>query len=77
MSVSIQKYPKQPAELFPGGYVGIATGDLNTEGTAYLPEYGACHNNTSDVSFEIFTCAGARRTEILFASMMTATAQSC
>ena len=56
MPVPVHKYPKRLVELILGEYAGISTEDLGTSGVAYLPEYDAYYNYTSDAGFGMFTC---------------------
>ena len=56
MPVPVHKYPKRLVELILGEYAGISTEDLDTSAVAYLPEYDAYYNYTSDAGFGMFTC---------------------
>ena len=56
MPVPVHKYPKRLVDLILGEYAGISTEDLDTSGAAYLPEYDAYYNYTSDFGPGIFVC---------------------
>lgn len=56
MMVPVHKYPRRLVDLILSEYAGISTADLNTEGVAYLPEYDAYYNYTSDAGCGTFYC---------------------
>lgn len=56
MPVPVHKYSKRLVDLILGQYAGVSTEDLDTSGVAYLPEYDAYYNYTSDAGFGVFTC---------------------
>lgn len=56
MSVPVHKYPKRLVDLILGEYAGISTAGLNTKDVAYLPEYDAYYNYTSDFGPGMFVC---------------------
>ena len=56
MPVPVHKYPKRLVDLILGEYAGISTEDLDTSAVAYLPEYDAYYNYTSDFGPGIFAC---------------------
>ena len=62
MPVPVHKYPKRLVDLILGEYAGISTEDLDTSSVAYLPEYAAYYNYTSDfgpgmfVSIRAYEC---------------------
>ena len=61
MSVPVHKYPKRLVDLILGEYAGISTAGLNTKDVAYLPEYDAYYNYTSDFGPGMFACARGER----------------
>ena len=61
MPVPVHKYPKRLVDLILGEYAGVSTADLNTEGVAYLPEYDAYYNYTSDFGPGMFVCTRGER----------------
>ena len=56
MPVLIHKFPAQYVDGILSKYAGITTADLDTSSVAYLPEYDAYYNYTSDFGPGIFTC---------------------
>ena len=56
MPVPISKYPASLVNMALKEYAGITTADLDTSGVAYLPEYDAYYNYTSDFGPGMFTC---------------------
>ena len=56
MPVPVHKYPKRLVDLILGEYAGISTEDLDTSSVAYLPEYDAYYNYTSDAGCGTFYC---------------------
>ena len=56
MPVPVHNYSKRLVDLILGEYAGISTEDLDTSAVAYLPEYDAYYNYTSDAGFGTFTC---------------------
>ena len=56
MMVPVHKYPRRLVDLILSEYAGVSTADLNTEGVAYLPEYDAYYNYTSDAGCGTFYC---------------------
>ena len=61
MPVPVHKYPKRLVDLLLGEYAGISTADLDTSGVAYLPEYDAYYNYTSDFGPGMFVCTHGER----------------
>ena len=61
MPVPVHKFSKRLVDLILGEYAGVSTADLNTEGVAYLPEYDAYYNYTSDFGPGIFVCTRGER----------------
>lgn len=61
MPVPVHKYPKRLVDLILGEYAGISTADLNTKDVAYLPEYDAYYNYTSDFGPGMFVCTRGER----------------
>ena len=61
MPVPVHKYPKRLVDLILSEYAGVSTADLNTEGVAYLPEYDAYYNYTSDFGPGMFVCTRGER----------------
>ena len=61
MPVPVHKFPKRLVDLILGEYAGISTEDLNTKDVAYLPEYDAYYNYTSDFGPGIFVCSRGER----------------
>ena len=61
MPVPVHKYPQRLVDLILGEYAGISTEDLDTSRVAYLPEYDAYYNYTSDAGFGTFTCTRGER----------------
>ena len=61
MPVPVHKYPKRLVDLILGEYAGISTADLNTKAVAYLPEYDAYYNYTSDFGPGMFVCTRGER----------------
>lgn len=56
MPVPIHKYPAKYLDGILNKYAGITTADLDTSSVAYLPEYDAYYNYTSDFGPGTFTC---------------------
>ena len=65
MPVPVHRYPRRLVDLILGEYVGITTADLDTSSVAYLPEYDAYYNYTSDFGPGIFTCTWGERNDDL------------
>ena len=61
MPVPVHKYPKRLVDLILGEYAGISTEDLDTSAVAYLPEYDAYYNYTSDFGPGMFVCTRGER----------------
>lgn len=61
MPVPVHKYPKRLVDLILGEYAGISTEDLDTSSVAYLPEYNAYYNYTSDFGPGMFVCTHGER----------------
>lgn len=56
MPVPVHKYPARLVNLVLGEYAGITTDDLDTSKVAYLAEYDAYYNYTSDYGPGMFVC---------------------
>ena len=56
MPVPIHKYPAKYIDSILNEYAGITTKDLDTSRVAYLKEYDAYYNYTSDFGPGMFTC---------------------
>lgn len=56
MPVPIHKYPARYLDRMLEQYAGITTDDLDTSDVAYLAEYDAYYNYTSDAGAGIFCC---------------------
>lgn len=56
MPVPIHKYPAKYIDSILNEYAGITTKDLDTSRVAYLEEYDAYYNYTSDFGPGMFTC---------------------
>jgi len=56
MPVPIHKYPSRLINLVLDEYAGITLDDLDTSKVAYLPEYDAYYNYTSDFGPGMFVC---------------------
>ncbi len=56
MPVPIHKYPARYIDLVLNEYAGITTDDLDTSKVAYLEEYDAYYNYTSDYGLGMFVC---------------------
>lgn len=64
MPVPVHKYPRRLVDLILEEYAGITTADLDTGDVAYLPDYNAYYNYTSDFGPGTFTCTwGVREGE--------------
>lgn len=61
MPVPVHKYSKRLVDLILGQYAGVSTEDLDTSGVAYLPEYDAYYNYTSDFGPGMFVCTRGER----------------
>ena len=61
MPVPVHKYPKRLVDLILSEYAGISTEDLDTSDVAYLPEYDAYYNYTSDFGPGMFVCTRGER----------------
>lgn len=61
MPVPVHKYPKRLVDLILGEYAGISTEDLDTSDVAYLPEYDAYYNYTSDFGPGMFVSSRGER----------------
>lgn len=67
MLVPVHRYPRRLVDLCLGEYAGISTADLNTERAAYLAEYDAYYNYTSDFGLGQFLCTrGERDGELIY-----------
>ncbi len=65
--VPIHKYPARLVDAILREYAGITTADLDTSGVAYLEEYDAYYNYTSDFGAASFHCtSGERVGDILY-----------
>ena len=61
MPVPVHNYSKRLVDLILGEYAGISTEDLDTSDVAYLPEYDAYYNYTSDFGPGMFVCTRGER----------------
>ena len=61
MPVPVHKFPRRLVDLVLGEYAGISTEDLDTGSVAWLPEYDAYYNYTSDFGPGMFACARGER----------------
>ena len=61
MPVPVHKFPKRLVDLILGEYAGISTEDLDTSAVAYLPEYDAYYNYTSDFGPGMFVSSRGER----------------
>lgn len=59
--VPVHRYPRRLVDLALEEYAGITTEDLDTSAVAYLPEYDAYYNYTSDFGPGMFTCTWGER----------------
>ena len=59
--VPVHRYPRRLVDLALEEYAGITTADLDTSAVAYLPEYDAYYNYTSDFGPGMFTCTWGER----------------
>ena len=65
--VPIHKYPARLVDTILREYAGITTAELDTSGVAYLEEYDAYYNYTSDFGAASFHCTrGERVGDILY-----------
>lgn len=67
LPVPISKYSARIVDMVLKEHAGITTADLDTSGVAYLAEYDAYYNYTSDFGPGMFTCTrGERVGELLY-----------
>lgn len=67
MPVPVHKYPRRQVDLILKEYAGITTEDLDTSAVAYLSEYDAYYNYTSDFGPGMFNCTwGYREGDLLW-----------
>lgn len=59
--VPIHKYPTRLVDMILSEYAGITTADVDTSGVAYLAEYDAYYNYTSDFGAGSFQCTRGER----------------
>lgn len=67
MPVPVHKYPRRQVDLILKEYAGITTENLDTSAVAYLSEYDAYYNYTSDFGPGMFPCTwGYREGDLLW-----------
>ena len=67
MPVPISKYPARLVNAVLKEYAGITAADLDTSDVAYLSEYDAYYNYTSDFGPGMFTCTrGERKSDMVY-----------
>ena len=64
--VPVHRYPRRLVDLVLEEYAGITTADLDTSAVAYLPEYDAYYNYTSDSGLPALTATwGCREGDVI------------